>query len=109
MGENSRTTKVRALVITLTTIGLGMARAMPNPTETAIRAQTRTAGTISGDTLSWMPYSRVTTTRDSTMQGNDSSVYSRKVEVAWAVRGTGNDQVKSKVPSTRCWFTLPGS
>jgi hypothetical protein len=74
MGENSRTTKVRALVMTLTTIGLGTARAMPNPTETAISAHSRTAGTISGETLSWTPYSRVATTRDSTMPGSDSSV-----------------------------------
>jgi hypothetical protein len=36
------------------------------------------------------------------MPGRDSSVYSRKVEVAWAVRGAGSDQMKSKVPSSRC-------
>jgi hypothetical protein len=35
-------------------------------------------------------------------------VYSKEVEVAWAVRGAGSDQMKSKVPSSRCWLTLAG-
>jgi hypothetical protein len=43
------------------------------------------------------------------MPGSDSSVYSRKVEAAWAVRGAGSDQMKSKVPSSRCWLTLSGT
>ena len=55
IGENSRTTNMRAFVMRFVSSGLAITRAIPNPTETAITAHSSMPGRSSGEMLSLTP------------------------------------------------------
>ncbi len=68
-----------------------------------------TAGTSTADRCSVTPYRHAPTSSASTVPGTDSRAFTENDAATAAERGTGIDQITSKVPDRRCDATFAGT